>query len=175
VGVLIGTIDLCGAQTPTAGRYQQRAKKLPEPPTQEFFERHLLRFVRGIRDRTSARLWLVTPPLLGEDLSHPAQERLATYAARIEAIAAEHGAGFIAFHAAMADALRKSGHAGRPGFHPGPVEMAWMILVPIQRYVLGMSYDRIARGHGLWGSPDLVHLSERSGAILVDLIEAKLR
>ncbi len=48
-------------------------------------------------------------------------------------------------------------------------------MVPLQRYLAGMSYDRIARSHGLWGSPDLIHLSESSGAILVALIEAHLR
>jgi lysophospholipase L1-like esterase len=175
VVVLIGTNDLCGAQTPAVAEHQRRSKKLPELPTQESFEKHLTRFLAGLRAETAARILVVTPPLLGEDLSHPVHTRLCTYAERITQIANEHGAQVIPFHDAMAGALRASGHAARPGFHPGPTELSWMAMVPLQRYLVGMSYDRIARGHGLWGSADLVHLSETSGAILVDLVEGALR
>jgi lysophospholipase L1-like esterase len=174
VVVLIGTNDLCGAQNPQVGRRFARVKGLPEVPSQEFFERQLERVLRGLRERTQARLVVVTPPLLGEDLSHPAHALLCAYAARMEEMAQEHGASTVPFHEAMAAALRSSGHTPRPGFHPGPVELWWMAMVPFQRYLLGRSYDQIARGHGLWGSPDLVHLTESSGLLLVDLLERSL-
>jgi acyl-CoA thioesterase-1 len=116
----------------------------------------------------------VTPPLLGEDLSHGVHARLCAYAVRIEAIATEHGASVILFHDAMERGLRASGHDPRPGFQAGPVELLWMAMVPVQRYLLGKTYDQIARGHGLWGTPDLIHLTETSGALLVDLVEQRL-
>ncbi len=173
--VLIGTNDVCGAENARIGRRLQRVKRLPEPPTQEFFERELVRILRGLREKTTARLFVVTPPLLGEDLSHPVHARLCEYAARIGEIAREYGADLVPFHDAMASALRASGHAPRPGFHAGLVELSWMAMVPVQRYLFGRSYDQIARVHGLWGSPDLIHLTETSGAILVDLLEQQLR
>jgi lysophospholipase L1-like esterase len=175
VVVLIGTNDLCGAEDPVVGRRHRRLKRLPELPTREFFETQLARILRGIRERTAARLVVVTPPLLGEDLSHPAHARLCTYAARIGEMAREYGAGLVPLHDAMATALRASGHVPRPGFHAGIVELTWMAMVPVQRYLFGRTYDQIARTHGLWGSPDLVHLTESSGAILVDLLERELR
>lgn len=90
-------------------------------------------------------------------------------------IAEENAASVIAFHDAMANALRASGHAPKPGFHAGLLELSWMMMVPLQRRLAGLSYDRIARSHGLWGSADLIHLNETSGAILVNLLEAQLR
>jgi lysophospholipase L1-like esterase len=174
VVVLIGTNDICGEQTAEVAQRQQREKELPELASQAFFEREFTRVVEGLK-ATNARIIVVTPALLGEDLTHPVHARLQKYAQSITEIALKHGAGVIPFHAAMETALRASGHSTRPGFQPGFREVMWMALVPFQRYLAGMSYDRIARRRGLWGSADLIHLNERSGTILADLLEAKLR
>lgn len=175
VVVLIGTNDICGEQTASIGERQRRDKVLPEVASFAFFERELHRILSELSTRTNARLIVVTPPLCGEDLSHPVHQRLQKYAAAITEIASKYGARVIPFHQAMEDALRRSGHVGRPGFAPGFSEVMWMMLVPFQRYLFGMSFDRISRGHGLWGSPDLIHLNETSGEILVRLLEASLR
>jgi hypothetical protein len=47
-------------------------------------------------------------------------------------------------------------------------------MVPVHRYLFGLTYDEIARRNGLWGSPDLIHLTETSGGILVELLERRL-
>lgn len=175
VVVLTGTNDICGEQTPFIAQRQQRAKKLPELANQRFFERELTRFLAGLRAQTRARIIVVTPPLLGEDLTHPVHQKLQAHALSAIRIAREHGASVIPFHEVMENALRASGRMCRSGFHPGFTELMWMMLVPLQRYVAGMSYDRISRQHGLWGSADLIHLNETTGVILANLIEAKLR
>lgn len=175
VVVLIGTNDICGEQTAEVAQRQQREKELPELASQAFFEREFTRVLLGLKAATNARIIAVTPPLLGEDLRHPVHARLQKYAQCITETAAKHGASVIAFHEAMERALRASGHAARPGFQPGFREVMWMALVPFQRYLAGMSYDRISHRRGLWGSADLIHLNERSGTILADLLEAKLR
>jgi lysophospholipase L1-like esterase len=175
VVVLIGTNDICGEQTASVAQRQVREKQLPELANLAFFERELRRFLAGLRAQTRARILVVTPPLLGEDLSHPVHQRLQTYAQSVMRIAREHGADVIPFHEVMERALRESGHACRPGFNPGLTEVMWMMFVPFQRYLAGMSYDRISRQHGLWGSADLIHLNETSGVILANLVEAKLR
>jgi acyl-CoA thioesterase I len=175
VVVLIGTNDICGEQTAAVAQRQQREKQLPELANLAFFERELTRFLAGLRAQTRARILVVTPPLLGEDLTHPVHQRLQTYAQSVMRIAREHGADVIPFHEVMENALRASGHVCRPGFSAGAREVMWMMLVPFQHYLAGMSYDRIARQHGLWGSADLIHLNETSGVILANLVEAKLR
>lgn len=175
VVVLIGTNDICGEQTASIGERQVREKTLPESPTFALFERELHRILSALKTQTQARIILVTPPLCGEDLSHPVHQRLQKYAAAIAAIAPQYGAKLIPFHREMEDALRRSGHVGRPGFNPGWREVMWMMIIPFQRYLFGMSYDRIAKQHGLWGSPDLIHLNETSGEILARLLEEALR
>lgn len=175
VVVLIGTNDICGAQTASVAARQIREKKLPEPAGFAFFERELTRVLHGLQANTRARIVVVTPALLGEDLLHPVHGLLQKYAASITRLATEHGASVVPFHAAMETALRASGHVCRRGFQPGFTEVMWMALVPFQRYLFGMSYDRISRRRGLWGSADLIHLNETSGRILVTLLEAKLR
>jgi lysophospholipase L1-like esterase len=175
VVVLIGTNDICGEQTAEVAERQQREKELPELASQAFFEREFSRVLEGLRAAPRARIIVVTPALLGEDLTHPVHARLQKYAQCITEIAVKQGASVIAFHTAMENALRASGHASRPGFRPGFTEVMWMALVPFQRYLAGMSYDRISARRGLWGSADLIHLNERSGTILADLLEAKLR
>lgn len=175
VVVLIGTNDICGEQTRSVAERQLREKKLPELAHQAFFERELTRFLSGLRAQTRARIIVVTPPLLGEDLEHRVHERLQAHAQSAVRIAREHGAGVILFHEEMEKALRASGHTCRRGFHPGFTEVMWMALLPFQRYLAGMKYDPISKRRGLWGTPDLIHLNETSGVILANLVEAKLR
>jgi lysophospholipase L1-like esterase len=175
VVVLIGTNDICGEQTPSVAQRQLREKQLPEVASLAFYERELTRFLSGLRAQTRARIVVVTPPLLGEDLAHPVHARLQAHAQSAVRIAREHGADVILFHEAMENALRASGHACRPGFHPGFTEVMWMALLPFQRYLAGMNYDPISKRRGLWGSPDLIHLNETSGLILANLVEANLR
>jgi lysophospholipase L1-like esterase len=174
VVVMIGTNDVCGAEISLTGRRQVRIKKLPERASQAFFEREFTRLLEGLRARTQARLWVVTPPLLGEDLTHPVHARLLVYAAAIERIASARGARVLPFHAEMEAALKASGHRPRPGFQWGVIEASWIALLPLQRFVLGMSFDQVAKRHGLWGSPDLIHLNETSGDLLTNLIEDAL-
>jgi lysophospholipase L1-like esterase len=175
VVVLIGTNDLCGAENPAVAMRQRRQKRLPQMATQDFFEAQLQRLLVGLAAQTKAKVIVVTPPLLGEDLTHGAHARLLALAARADEIARRHGATVVPFHEAMASALVASGHVGRPGFHAGARELTWMAMVPLQRHLLGWSYDRIAASHGLWGSADLLHLTERSGGILVELLVPLLR
>jgi lysophospholipase L1-like esterase len=175
VVVLIGTNDICGELTAEVAQRQQRDKELPELASLAFFEREFTRVLEGLKAATKARIIVVTPPLLGEDLIHRVHARLQTYAQRITEIAVKHGASVIPFHEAMESALRASGHACRPGFQPGFTEVMWMALVPFQRFLAGMSYDRISTRRGLWGSADLIHINERAGTILADLLETKLR
>ena len=174
VVVMIGTNDLSGAQNAKVAQRQVSIKKLPEQASQAFFEREFTRLLTGLRARTQARLWVVTPPLLGEDLTHPVHARLLVYAAAIERIASAHGARVLPFHSVMEDALKASGHRPRPGFHLGAIEASWLALLPLQRFVLGMSFDQVSKRHGLWGSPDLIHLNETSGDLLANLIEDAL-
>jgi lysophospholipase L1-like esterase len=175
VVVLIGTNDICGEQTASVAQRQIREKNLPEPAGRAFFERELHRLLDGLQAQTRARIVVVTPPLLGEDLAHPVHALLHAYAQKITEIAGERALPVIAFHDAMENALQTSGHVQRRGFHPGFTEVMWMALVPFQRYLFGMSYDQISHRRGLWGSADLIHLNETSGTILADLLEAKLR
>jgi lysophospholipase L1-like esterase len=170
VVIMIGTNDVCGAQNAFVARLQRRLKKLPELASLSFFERELSNVLQELSTRTHARLFVVTPPLLGEDLEHGVHGRLLVYVAAIERLAAAHGARVLLFHDVMARALQASGHAARPGFHLGAVETLWGALVPLQRFLLGMSFDQIAKRNGLWGSPDLIHLNETAGELLVNLI-----
>jgi len=175
VVVLIGTNDICGEQTESVGQRQVREKVLPDRASFAFFERELRRFLRGLTEQTKARVIVVTPPLLGEDLSHPVHGLRQVFASCITRLATEYGAKVIPFHQAMENALRASGHVCRRGFNPGFTEIRWMATVPLQRYLAGQSYDSISHRRGLWGTADLIHLNETSGVILANLIEAKLR
>ena len=46
-----------------------------------------------------------------------------------------------------------------------------MVSAGALRYLLGMSWDRIAARRGLTLTVDLVHLSDRAGTVVADLVE----
>jgi len=126
---------------------------------------NLAAIVERIRSRTSARIALMSLPPLGEDLDADINRRLGAYNTAIRDIAARAGVDYVPVHETMAERLRGRGGGGVAfGFGFGLAYRAGA-----EHYLLGRSWDEIARGNGLELFVDHIHLSDRGGAVVTDL------
>lgn len=175
VTVLIGTNDVMGSSVPAMARGQVIAKGLPRSATLDWYEANLRAIVARLKAETRARIALVTLPLLGDVLDSDIHQAVRRGSAIVERVAAEHGVAVIDFGRALEGRQREAGHVGRVGFRPDVRSFWWMGRAPMLRYLTGASFDRISDGIGLYATTDLVHLNERSGALLAALIESFLR
>lgn len=126
---------------------------------------NLAAIVERIRSRTSARIALMSLPPLGEDLDADINRRVAAYNTEIKKVAARAGVDYVPVHETLAERLRGRGGGGAAfGFGFGLAYRAGA-----EHYLLGRSWDEIARGNGLELFVDHIHLSDRGGAMVTDL------
>jgi lysophospholipase L1-like esterase len=179
--VLIGTNDILGTLSPGLAKQQARAKTVRAPRSLATYADHLRQIVLRLGAR--GPVFLVTLPPLGEDLTTAAHALVVQYNGVIAQVARDAQTAspelgpihVIPFHQALLGLLAGKSTPPRPGFAPGARELWWMIKSPVWHYVLGRRWDAIAASNGLALSPDLIHLGERAGMVLVDLLAPALR
>lgn len=126
--------------------------------------------VARVRAGTTARIALLSLPPLGEDLDGDLNVKLRAYNAAIEETATETGASYLPVHERMVDVLREEGGEPTPfGFDFGVAYLA-----AAEHYLLGREWDEVARDNGLRLLVDHIHLGDRGGAIVADLVDAWL-
>lgn len=129
------------------------------------FRADLRAIVDHVRARTTARIALMSLPPLGEDLNTEINQRLTAYNAAIQETAAQTSADYLPLHERVVEDLRRTG--GRTPYDFGfPLALA----AAAQHYLLGRSWDEIAQAGGRELLVDHIHLSDRGGAIVADLV-----
>ncbi|MBA4860357.1 hypothetical protein H1V43_02950 [Streptomyces sp. PSKA54] len=117
-----------------------------------------------VKDKTSARIALMSLPPLGEDLDSEINHRLRDYNAAIKEIATRATVGYVPVNERFTDHLHNRGH--RPAYD---FSFATASLAAGKYYLLGHSWDEVARDNGLELFVDHIHLSDRGGAMVTDV------
>lgn len=122
--------------------------------------------VSRIKSRTSARIALLSLPPLGEDLDAPIHHRLAGFNTAIENIATTAGIGYLPVNEQFENRLRRFGSATTTFDFGFPLAFR----AAAKHYLLGRTWDEVARSHRLEFLVDHIHLSDQGGAIVTDLV-----
>jgi lysophospholipase L1-like esterase len=172
VTVLIGANDAMGAHDEASGRHYVKLVNLPRMPDLEWFEENLRTLVRQLRDRSQARIALMSLAPIGEDPEAPIAALIGECNAVIARVAEDLGVELLPLHDRLAARLAESSRPTHHQYVPGIRSTMRMVGAGVLHYLLGMSWDRIAARRGLTLTIDLVHLNDRAGAVVADLVEA---
>jgi len=171
VTVLIGANDAMAAQNEASGRRYLRMVNLPRLPDLEWFEENLRLLVRQLREASEARVALMTLAPIGEDPREPIATLVGKCNTIIARVAEDLNAELLPLHDRLAALLAESSGTRRHRYVPGARSTLRMVRAGALHYLLGMSWDRIAARSGLTLTVDLVHLNDRAGAVVADLVE----
>ena len=172
VVVLAGSNDVNATLSPGIARAYRLLKRLPENPRPEWYQANMLQIVRVLKAKTSARIAVTSPPVLGEDLASLANDRIRRYSALLLALAIQEGIAYLPVHELHEEYLRRIDHvAGRP--HDANSILMWTSL--FRHYVLGRDLETIATEDGFVLTTEGVHLNGPGAAIVADVVEAFLR
>lgn len=172
VTVLLGTNDANASLSEKNTRMMTRMKKLPTRPTIDWYRENLTAIVARLTTETSARVALLSLPVLGEDLDSEPVRRSARYSAVIKEIAETHGVEYLPLNERQTAHLRDGGHTPGIPFQDG---RALSARAATQHFVLRRSFDTIARRRGLELTTDLIHQNTRGATMIADLITEFLR
>ncbi|MGX7671317.1 SGNH/GDSL hydrolase family protein [Plantactinospora sp. DSM 117369] len=131
----------------------------------ERYRDNLGAIVDRVKSRTTARIALMSLPPLGEDLTSELNQRLSGYNISIKEIATRAQVDYLPVHERMVGLLRQRGG------DPTPYDFSFVLAfwAATQHYLLGQSWDEVARNGERELLVDHIHLSDRGGAVVTDL------
>ena len=171
ITVLIGTNDVWGTLSDANAQLLIKRCKLPYAPSAQSFQRHLGSIVARLRTETDARIAVLSPPVLGQDLDSAAVRTGRQFAEIATEITQQHAVDYLPLFEHQYDHLRLNDAA------PVPLpsgERAWYSAMA-QHLLLRRSWDRIGERRGLLLTTDHVHQNSRGATIIADLVEGYVR
>ena len=169
--VLIGANDALAAHDEASGRRYLKKVNLPRRPDLEWFEENLRVLVRRLREGGEARIALMTLAPIGEDPRAPIATLVRRCNTIIARVAEDLDAELLPLHDRLVALLAESSGPRLHHYVPGTRSMIRMVSAGALHYLLGMSWDRIAARRGLTLTVDLIHLNDRAGTVVADLVE----
>lgn len=172
--ILVGTNDVTATLYPRLSRMSlaRLKRRVHQSSSAESYRENMLQIVKLLKEKTSARIVLVSLPVLGEDLGSEHNECVRAYNAILKEIALQEAAAYIPAHEAQEEYLRSVRPEGGPPFDPGrmlSLKFLW------RHYFLRQSPDGISARNGYLLLTDGMHLNSRGAAIVADQVEAYLR
>jgi lysophospholipase L1-like esterase len=167
VSVLIGTNDANASLTEKNIRMMTRMKKLPRRPTIDWYRENLTAIVRRLTSESSARVALLSLPVLGEELDSTPVRRSAQYSMVVREVAEAHHVTYLPLNERQTAHLRATGHTPGIPFRDG---RALSARAATQHFVLRRSLDDVSRRRRLELTTDLIHQNTRGATIIADLI-----
>jgi lysophospholipase L1-like esterase len=171
VTILIGANDAMAAHDEASARRYVKLVDLPRPPDLEWFEENLRELVRHLQEKSQARIALMTLAPIGEDPGAPIADLIGKCNAVIARAAEDMDVELLPLHDHLMALLPQHPEATRHVYVPGARSTIRMVGAGALHYLLGTSWDRIAARRGLTLTVDLVHLNDRAGAVVADLVE----
>jgi len=172
VVILVGTNDVTATLNPKIARISRLTKKLPQPHSAQFYRDNMLQIVGTLKEKTSAKIGLISLPILGEDLESLPNQRIREYNAILRGIAEQEQTAYLPVYERQEEYLKNNQYkAGRP-FEGG---IGPSLILLICHYVLRQSFDTISKKNGYILVTDGIHLNSRGAAFIADEIELFLR
>ncbi|HUR04232.1 MAG TPA: GDSL-type esterase/lipase family protein [Nonomuraea sp.] len=172
VTVLIGTNDATATLGEQTAQKLRNRWKLTEDPSPDRYAANLAAIATRLKDETRARIALISPPVLGEDLDSVALRRTSEFGEIVRKVAAEQFVTYLPLNEQMVEYLEKTDHTPRVHYR------ADSLLAPtaaMQHFFLGRGFDAISKSRGLLLTTDTVHLNSRGAGMIADLIEGFVR
>jgi lysophospholipase L1-like esterase len=170
--ILVGTNDVTATLSPTLARISRLTRKFPQPPSAKFYRYNMLRIIKTLREKTSAKIALVSLPILGEDLESIPNQRIKEYNALLKEIADEEQVSYLPVYGLQEEYLRKVQQgSGRPYKSGGMLSIKALA----RHYLLRQSFDEISRKHHFLLVTDGIHMNSRGATFIADEIESFLR
>lgn len=170
--LLIGTNDVLASAGEQNSKRYRLSNRLPQAPSLEWYQENLTTIVRTLKERTNARIAIMSLPLVTEDLLEPMHARLEQYVEVIRALARQEGLEYLPLFEQQVEVLRSSGHVPRRRFQQG---IALPTQGVVRLFLRGHSLDDLAAENGYLLLTDGIHLGSRGGTQIEALVSAFVR
>ncbi|MEJ2739042.1 MAG: SGNH/GDSL hydrolase family protein [Dehalococcoidia bacterium] len=170
--ILVGTNDVTAALNPGIAGLARLTNKTPKPPSAQLYHENMLQIVKTLKEKTSAKIALVSIPPLGEDLDSQPNGRIREYNEFLNEITNEEQVSYLPVYEKQEEYLKSNLQTtGRP-FKGGILPSLELL---VRHFILGQSFDTISRKKGYLLLTDGIHMNSRGAAFIADEVESFLR
>ena len=175
VTILIGTNDVIGSQpVKLLQDYYIETKGLPKIPTKDWFEEQIEIFIKTIKNETSAKIAITTLPWLGEIKDAPIVNVIREFNVIIKNLAIKYDLTLLDLFKKLEENIEDNNN--RTNFDvsipytTSEIRRLRGLRAVILYYVFGWSWNDIGKKYNLQFLCDHIHLNERGGYIMEDLV-----
>ena len=165
--LMIGTNDAMGSLSPEDAKLYRRSKGIPQDPSVEWHREMLTLLVRKLQQDTTARIALISIPILGEDASHDAFVRSVEISDTIRNIANHFSVTYLPFNEKMVEFAQSNPSNPRFVFEK---RLGGMLKAIFKHYIFRRSWNHISSDSGFNMVIDHVHLNTMSAKMVADSI-----
>lgn len=170
--ILVGTNDVTATLSPTLARISRLTGRFPQPPSIQFYQDNMLRIVKTLKEKTSAKIAIISLPILGEDLASVSNQRIREYNAVLKEMADGEQVNYLPVYERQEEYLRKAQQGSSRPYESGGM---LSIKALARHYLLRQSFDEISRKNHFLLVTDGIHMNSRGATLIADEIESFLR
>lgn len=171
ITLLIGTNDVLATYSKFNTDSYIKIKKLPNYPTEDWYAENLKNIVLKLQEKTKARIWLLSLPLVTEMEQNILFQRSIEYSWIIRKAADAAGVGYIGVNERQLDIYSLSGSHCNIDYQEIPHLSAKAAL---QHYILLKSWDDISNKYGFLLTIDHIHQNSKGATMIKDCISEVL-
>ncbi|MDF1539568.1 MAG: GDSL-type esterase/lipase family protein [Candidatus Thorarchaeota archaeon] len=169
ITLMIGTNDAIGSLSPKDAKLYRRTKGIPQDPSVEWYHENLTFILNEIQQKTSAKIALVSIPVLTEDPSHKAFERSIEISNAMKDVAHQFALSYIPFNEQMVECTKRNSSQAKLAFDK---RIRAMFKATIKHYVFGRRWNQISTDSGFNLLIDNIHLNTIAASMASDLIHS---
>ena len=179
VFLLIGSNDAMGSLSKDAGEFYKKFKNLPLLPALDWYEKNYDQILQKLLKSTSAKIILITIPWVGEHEDSKIISIIKEHNKVIKKLSLKYELKVLSFFDEMGK-LISSKHQQNNSTETIPVytrkkNASLSVFGILKYYQLGFSWNEIGDKNNLIATFDFIHLNERSGILLENLVQRSIR
>lgn len=170
--ILVGTNDVTADIDPKIAKMSRKTKKIPFPPSPQFYSENMLKIIKILKEKTSAKIALASLPVLGEDLDSLPNRKIREYNSLLKNIVSQEQIDYLPVYERQEEFLQSvQKKPGRP--YMGGIKLSIMLL--IRHFLLRQSFDTISKKNGFLLVTDGIHLNSLGASFITEEVERFLR
>ena len=179
VFLLIGSNDAMGSLSKDAGEFYIKFKNLPLLPALDWYEKNYDQILQKLLKSTSAKIILITIPWVGEHEDSKIISIIKEHNKVIKKLSLKYELKVLPFFDEM-EKLILSKHQQNNSTETIPVytrkkNASLSVFGILKYYQLGFSWNEIGDKNNLSATFDFIHLNERSGILLENLVQRSMK
>ncbi len=171
VTIMIGTNDSNKSLNDANAKKAIKQMRLPQRPTAEWYRSNLFEICKALKEKTNARVAILSIPTITEDLDHPAFRHSVPFVDIVRDVAEKEDITYLPLRERMEAFAKEHPSSTRHSFEQrnflGNISFA-------RHFFLKTSWNDIGASNGFNLLTDFVHLNCRGAEMVADLVEGFL-